>query len=147
MIRVTLTDDAPEIETVPGDGFVRIETMTTAEDEDSVTFRESEQSSPVSVLVSAAVTQRTSVVTPKSVQHSEMRVRERDLPGYGFYEIACYTRRKQKRVYSFEIVKDTEEEGKLSFVIDPKTTQSSWVTEEDVFPTSKTEKIVISAHL
>jgi len=147
MIRMTLTDDAPEIQMIEGEpGFVRIESMTTADEEDSVVFQTDEKAAPVAVPVAAQATQRTTIKSAGGSQVVEMRVRERDLPDYGNYEIKCFTRRKQPRVYAFSIVKG-EEEGQLSFVIDPKTTPCSWVTENDVYTTSKTEKITIPAQL
>jgi hypothetical protein len=147
MIRMTLTDDAPEVETIDGEGFVRIETMTTADEEDLVIFRANgTDDKPVAIPIAASATQRTTIRTPTSSQAVEMRVRERDLTGYGHYRIQCFTRRKQPRLYEFSLVKG-ETDDTISIVLDPTPTPCSWVTAEDVYQSSKTDKVTIPAQL
>ena len=146
MIRMTLTDDAPEIATIEGEGFVSIETMTTADEEDHVVFQVDANDKSVEVPVAASATQRTTIRTATGAQVIEMRVRERDLTGYGHYRIQCFTRRKQPRLYEFTLVKG-EIEGHLSVVLEPTPAPCSWVTAEEIYQSSKTDKVTIPAQL
>lgn len=141
MIEIDFVDDAPHIETNEGDGFVRIKTCCPVDRDDIVDRERDTGREAIPVAASARTASRTGGKTV------EMFIRERDFSEHGHYHVHTWTRRGQERDYYFQLVKVAGDQKRVAIILDPRTTPSSWVTAEDVFQSSRSEKVVVELPL